>query len=304
MQDSVAHMKYENLTSSECISHFQTGLIYNYSAVVLLPSPSHNQSIQVSDVIYASTRLGGGSLPSGQTFWICDSNLTGTSIGPEYCDLELLKDVSSWRLPQHFSSQTSSPSRWDPGWLSSILPTNLSHFTSSTYYDTHPQEFVWPSGFVGNPALQGAPPGSDVPPELSVDRCLAIEAPEKCALLFHAGLMAVIIFCNMVKLCCFVATLYAVPHHPLVTVGDGIASFLEHSGRNDGPFRHRETSLRPVRASWTDIWLERLLRLATKSSRRLDALHLPKYVLTIIVWVAYGSCSINEADRPLIAASS
>ena len=59
-----------------------------------------------------------------------------------------------------------------------------------------------------------------------IDYCLSQEVDEKCALQFSLPIMLIVIICNLIKTTCMVLMVLKEGSHPLVTVGDAIASFL------------------------------------------------------------------------------
>ena len=66
------------------------------------------------------------------------------------------------------------------------------------------------------------------PPNIAVDHCLSVPVEERCRLQFSLVIMGVVIFCNLVKATCMFLTLFYHKSQPLVTLGDAIASFLQH----------------------------------------------------------------------------
>ena len=69
---------------------------------------------------------------------------------------------------------------------------------------------------------------SVVAPKIAVDYCLSVPVEERCRLQFSLVIMVIVIFCNFVKATCMFLTLLYHKSQPLVTLGDAIASFLQH----------------------------------------------------------------------------
>jgi len=74
----------------------------------------------------------------------------------------------------------------------------------------------------------GSGDGRSALPELSIDYCLSDPVEERCRLQFSLVIMGIVIGCNVVKTICMVLTLWYHRSQPLVTLGDALASFLDH----------------------------------------------------------------------------
>ncbi|KAE9399621.1 hypothetical protein BT96DRAFT_820335 [Gymnopus androsaceus JB14] len=64
--------------------------------------------------------------------------------------------------------------------------------------------------------------------QISVDYCLSEAIAPRCQLQFNLPLLIIVIFFNIVKVICMVIVATKMKDHPLVTVGDAIASFMDH----------------------------------------------------------------------------
>jgi len=66
------------------------------------------------------------------------------------------------------------------------------------------------------------------PMDLSIEYCLSDSIEERCRLQFSLVIMGIVIGCNLMKTICMVLTLWYHRSQPLVTLGDALASFLDH----------------------------------------------------------------------------
>ena len=114
-----------------------------------------------------------------------------------------------------------------------------------------------------------------------VDYCLSQPVQERCKVQLSLVIIAVVIICNAVKLCCMLVILWKVRSAPLVTIGDAIESFMlerdpttrDMCWANKKTFtsQHWEPSARP--------WLrQRHFWFASASARR---------------WIVCNFCSIT-----------
>ena len=62
--------------------------------------------------------------------------------------------------------------------------------------------------------------------EMEISRCKSEKVAERCKVQFSLGIMIAVIFCNLVKACCMIATIVRSREPTLVTLGDAIDSFL------------------------------------------------------------------------------
>ena len=62
--------------------------------------------------------------------------------------------------------------------------------------------------------------------QYKVDYCLSRPVPEQCKIQLSLVIIAVVIICNAIKLCCMLVTLWKKQSTPLVTIGDAIESFM------------------------------------------------------------------------------
>ncbi|KAE9399343.1 hypothetical protein BT96DRAFT_1019516 [Gymnopus androsaceus JB14] len=63
---------------------------------------------------------------------------------------------------------------------------------------------------------------------LEVDYCLSEAVVPRCQLQFNLPLLIIVIFFNTVKVICMVIVATKIKDHPLVTIGDAIASFIDN----------------------------------------------------------------------------
>lgn len=77
-------------------------------------------------------------------------------------------------------------------------------------------------------ANDGSGGGLNAPSGLSVGYCYSNPVEERCRLQFSLVIMGIVIGCNLVKTICMVLTLWYHRSQPLVTLGDAMASFLDH----------------------------------------------------------------------------
>ncbi|KAH7304094.1 hypothetical protein B0I35DRAFT_445883 [Stachybotrys elegans] len=80
--------------------------------------------------------------------------------------------------------------------------------------------------------------GCNSPPKVSIAYCLAQHVHPRCAIYVSLTLLYVVIAFNLTKICCLVLALFGHKSLPLLTVGDAIASFLNHpdpATANTGP---------------------------------------------------------------------
>lgn len=60
-----------------------------------------------------------------------------------------------------------------------------------------------------------------------VSHCMAMEAPDNCELQFSLHILLIVLICNLIKAACIAIIAWNSEWKPLVTIGDGVASFLE-----------------------------------------------------------------------------
>ena len=73
---------------------------------------------------------------------------------------------------------------------------------------------------------------SDAPVEYVIDHCLASSTTETCKLQYSLAIIIVVVCCNAIKLLAMLKTLTTIKEDQIITVGDGIASFLENPDSN------------------------------------------------------------------------
>lgn len=120
----------------------------------------------------------------------------------------------------------TEPEKWQTlGASRANLTCSKSIYTNKTYCDT----------------------GKDV--LFDVKYCLAQRSPESCRVGASSTLLLVVLACNLIKILCFLWTLWRYNSFPLVTLGDAIASFLRRPDSNTENCGPLEYDLKDWRAS-------------------------------------------------------
>ena len=118
-----------------------------------------------------------------------------------------------------------------------------------------------------------------------VSYCLSTKMEDQCKLQFSITIMVAVISCNFVKLVCMIIVAWKLRFHPLVTLGDAIASFLnEPDSTTDGiclagkpPFRKRQ--------NWRDLPVQynpKPHRWLNAASRSRWCVHITLCLLTLL----------------------
>ena len=185
----------ESLTPVDCIKAYNTVLQTQYSNLFLVFNESSSFYGSISGTTQWPTV---SSIDSGESF--------GSILKTEVIQTSFLKSIgNSWlcELPGNcnIAALISNPADW-----------------MFEYCSTNP---MLPSGQI---ACENASPGCW--PRQAVEYCLAQPASATCSMQMSVELMTVVIVFNSVKIMCFVFTLWKGGFTPLVTLGDGMSSFL------------------------------------------------------------------------------
>ena len=118
--------------------------------------------------------------------------------------------------------------------------------------DTNPSHCrcAWPSPEASSTLMYNGT--QSVPLNAPVQYCLAENAPEHCSIQLHVGLLACVVICNIMKCLCLFKILRQRDFDPLLTVGDGIASFMtkpELETENCGPVSE-DYMIKTLRLVW------------------------------------------------------
>ena len=120
---------------------------------------------------------------------------------------------------------------------------------------SHRNATDWTFDVFPNAGLQPLGTASHQYSIVSVDYCLAEPSPPACTISLSRLFLGVVIICNAVKLACIISTLAIKAHHPLVTIGDAVASFLVSPdiSTRASPLSASELRKQKAHSSWVDI---------------------------------------------------
>jgi hypothetical protein len=206
---------------------------------------SYNLSL-VQDVLFSTTTVGFSGPQSNQTFFPVLQNLStaaaegslhnlsfsecrtgyGSQIQNRFRNVFLVVNETLTTNPligySYYSPGSKEPGSW---YCARDMSNPALNYTGST------QEVVENPG---NLTLWTLPPWSETeiaqfPSRIAVAYCLAEEfSSSQCSLRFNFGLMAFVIVSNILKLIVMAILLWRYNQPTFVTIGDAIASYLEH----------------------------------------------------------------------------
>lgn len=123
--------------------------------------------------------------------------------------------------------------------------------------------------------------------DYAVEYCLAQRTPEMCSIGVAVSILIAVLICNVIKVCCLFWTWRMLSLHPLVTIGDAVASFLgqpDPTTRGYGALEARSQAWKENKPALTR-WKER-------SRIGFQAASAARWSISSILYVSCQSCHI------------